>query len=351
LAESDAKAELALAAAERAGGETLIARTPATVRWLLCGRGRPVDAASPQAAYTVVLSASRRLVLFADIETSRVTAEERLHELGYEPVAYPWHAGPGLAELVEGTAVTDAEAEQFLAPHRRTLREEERERYGAGGRAVATAMTETVDRLAPGLSELDAAAELAARARVRGFIPPVVLVAGEARQPLHRHPLPTAAPLGRHALLAITAEREGLHISLTRLVSFGAPPAELERLTRLAAEVDAAMLAATRPGARLGEVLGTAARAYADRGFPEEWRRHHQGGLTGYRGREVFAVPDERTQVPESCAVAWNPSIAGGAKSEDTALITAAGFEIVTETPTLPRVDVDGVSRPAIAVR
>jgi hypothetical protein len=49
-----------------------------------------VDAASPQAAYTVVLSASRRLVLFADIETSRVTAEERLNELGYEPVAYPW---------------------------------------------------------------------------------------------------------------------------------------------------------------------------------------------------------------------------------------------------------------------
>jgi antitoxin VapB len=185
-------------------------------------------------------------------------------------------------------------------------------------------------------------------ARLQGFFPRVVLVAGDRRQKVHRHPLPTSALLGPHALLAITAEREGLHLSLTRLVSFGPPPEELARLVRLSAEVDAAMLGASRPGVALGEILTVADRAYAERGFPGEWRRHHQGGLTGYRGREVFATPSEATQIPESAAVAWNPSITGGAKSEDTALVSADAIEVVTRTPALPELELDGLRRPGI---
>jgi antitoxin VapB len=165
---------------------------------------------------------------------------------------------------------------------------------------------------------------------------------------VHRHPLPTQAPLGRHALLALTAERDGLHVSLTRIVSFGPPPDDLTRLVAAAAEVDAAMLRASRPGVTTGTVLEVAAAAYAERGFPEEWRRHHQGGITGYRGREVFAVPGEATELSEVCAVAWNPSITGGAKSEDTALVGPDGVEVVTRTPELPEIDVDGLARPAI---
>jgi antitoxin VapB len=175
-----------------------------------------------------------------------------------------------------------------------------------------------------------------------------VLVAGDGRQRVHRHPLPTEAALGRHALLAITAEREGLHVSLTRLVSFGTPPDELRSLVQATAEIDAAMLAASVPGAATGDVLGVAATAYEAHGFPDEWRYHHQGGLTGYRGREVFAVPGEPTPLPSSCAVAWNPSITGGAKSEDTALVSDDGVEIVTRTEDLGEIDTDGLPRPGI---
>lgn len=191
-----------------------------------------------------------------------------------------------------------------------------------------------------------AAAELASRVRARGFTVPVLLVAGEARQPVHRHPLPTDERLGRHALLAVTAERQGLHISLTRIVSFGPPPAKLRGLVEASAEVEAAMLAASRPGATTGEVLDVAAREYEAQGFPDEWRRHHQGGgITGYQGREVFAAPGEGTRLPDGCAVAWNPSITGGGKSEDTALVTAADVEVITRTPELGKLP---NGRPAI---
>jgi antitoxin VapB len=166
---------------------------------------------------------------------------------------------------------------------------------------------------------------------------------------VHRHPLPTRAPLGRFALLAVTAERDGLYVSLSRVVSFGRPPDELERVVRAAAEVDAAVLRASRPGATLGGLFGVLARAYEEQGFPEEWRRHHQGGLTGYRGREVFVVPGDATRLPDACAVAWNPSVTGGGKSEDTALVTSAGVEVVTRTPDLPELETAAaLRRPAI---
>jgi antitoxin VapB len=352
LAEADLKRELALEAAAHAGRDAVVATTPATVRWLLCGRGRPVSTSSPEAGYAVVLAGGRAYALFQDIEATRVAADERLDELGYEPVAYPWHEerDAAVAPLLTGSpALAGPELEAAIAPARRRLVEPEVERYRAAGADAAEAMVETLGRLAPGDSEQDAAAELAFCARRRGFTTPVVLVGGEERQPVHRHPLPTAAPLGRHALLALTAERQGLHVSLTRLVSFGAPPPELAGLVRAVAEVDAEVLAASRPGTRLGEAFAVLERAYADRGFPEEWRRHHQGGLTGYEGREVFAVPGEPTTVPDVAAVAWNPSLTGGAKSEDTALVTRDGVEVLTRTAGLPELDVDGLRRPGVA--
>ncbi len=332
-AEAEAKRALALAAA----GGRLVTTRPADVRWLLCGRGRPVDASSPSAGYTLVLEDGRARALYPDIEHPRVLAEERLDELGWELEPYAWHEGHGLEDTPS-----------VLGELRLELAEAERERYRRAGAEVADALRETLFALHPALTEHEAGAALAANARRRGFSTPVVLVAAADRQRVHRHPLPTYGELGRHALLALTAEREGLYVSMTRLVSFGPPPAELARLARACAEVDAAYLAASRPGASLGEAFEKGASAYAAHGFSGEWRGHHQGGLTGYRGREVFAVPGEPTRIPASAALAWNPSIAGGAKSEDTILVSPAGVEVVTRTPELGELETAGHPRPAI---
>jgi Xaa-Pro aminopeptidase len=350
--EAERKRSHVLAAAGAAGYPAVLATHAHTVRWLLCGRGQPVSASGADADYTVLLVDDRAYALFPDIESSRVEEEERLQELGYEAVPFPWHEGreKTVALLLDGqTALAGKNLEAAIAPSRRLLSHEERDRYRRAGADAGAAMVACLRGLRPEHSETDAAAELVREARRRGFFPPVVLVAGEKRQKRHRHPLPTPAKLGRHALLAVTAEREGLHVSLTRIVSFGTAPPELERVVGASAAVDAVMLAASQPGRTLGDVFAAAADAYAAAGFPDEWRRHHQGGLTGYQGREVFAVPDEPTVIPESCAVAWNPSVTGGGKSEDTALVTSDGLEVVTRTPDLPEAVVDGLPRPAIA--
>jgi len=309
---------------------------PADVRWLLCGRGRPVAAgASP---YAVRVTETEAHVLHQDIEASRVAADERWEELGYDTAPYPWHE----------SAPNGLPQPDFSAL-RRSLMPEEQERYRAAGRDAGRAFSESLGSLRPESRELDATAELARRLHARGFTTPVLLAGGAARAPLHRHPLATNEPVGRFALLAFTAERDGLHVSMTRVVSFGRAPAELRDAVSAAAEVDAAVLAASRPGVTLGELFDVVAAAYADLDLPGEWRLHHQGGLTGYAGREVFATPGDRTVLPSACAVAWNPSVTGGGKSEDTALVDREGVEVVTRTPMLPELTTAaGIARPAI---
>ena len=333
--EAARKRELALAAA----GGRLVTSRPWDVRWLLCGRGRPVDEAAPCSPYTVVLDGDSARVLYQDLERSRVEAEERWEELGYEAVPYPWFEAHGLEDTPP-----------VLDELRRELSDEELARYRSAGADAADVMRATLPALHAELTEREAAAELARQARLRDLLLPVVLVAGDERQRLHRHPLPTEEPLGRHALLAVTAQRDGLHVSLTRLVSFGPPPEELVRLVRACAEVDAAFLVASQPAATLGDVFAAGERAYADQGFDGEWRGHHQGGLTGYRGREVVATAEDPTAIPRAAAIAWNPSIGGGAKSEDTALVAErGGVEVITRTPDLGEVETSlDFRRPAI---
>jgi len=305
---------------------------PADVRWLLCGRGRPVSAGS--SPYAVEVTENRARVWYQDIERSRIEAEERWEELGYEPTPYPWF------EPLPARPTHPA-----LASCRRELGPEEVARYRASAAAAAQALVEVLGRLQPAQLELEVAGLLAGHLQALGFTTPVVLVGGAARMPVHRHPLPTSAPLGRFALLAFTAERHGLYTSMTRIVSFGAPPRDLELRVGAAAEVDAAVLAAARPGRTLGELFGVLADAYDAAGLPGEWRLHHQGGLTGYKGREAFATPTGEVVLPPTCAVAFNPSVTGGGKSEDTALVTEAGVEVLTRTPALPELQ---NGRPAI---
>jgi antitoxin VapB len=323
-----------LAALESAG--PFQTSDPADVRWLLCGRGRPVAAGT--SPYAVVVDRGRAQVLYQDIEASRIAADERWEELGYEPVPYPWYE-----------AAPNGLAQPDFSALRRSLAPEELERYRRAGREVAEAFVESLEHVRPEWRELDATAELAGRLHERGFTTPVLLAGGERRAPVHRHPLPTEERLGRFGLLAATAERGGLYVSMTRVVSFGPVPEELRERVWAAAQVDGAVLAASRPGATVGELFDVLARTYERLGLRGEWRLHHQGGLTGYAGREIFATPGGPTVLPAACAVAWNPSVTGGGKSEDTALATGEGVEVITRTPELPELCTSaGIPRAAV---
>jgi antitoxin VapB len=86
---------------------------------------------------------------------------------------------------------------------------------------------------------------------------------------------------------------------------------------------------ATLPGRTLAEAFADCRRFYAEEGFPDGWRDHHQGGTTGYASREVIATPEAHVEILAGQAFAWNPSLRG-AKAEETFVLTEAGPEILT---------------------
>lgn len=274
------------------------------------------------------------------LHTSRIEAERMIDEevSGVdEVISYPWHVVPGPGH--------PNDLEHDLTSLRLVLSPEEQERFRALGRDAARAVGEALRAARPEWTERKLAGAIAEEARSRGIQPVVLLVAGEERIFKYRHPLPKDRPLGRLAMAVICGRRDGLIANLTRLCSFGHP--QIDALYKQVLFVEEAALDATRPGATLDDVLSAIRGAYRRLGRPEAFEDHHQGGLAGYRPREVLAVPGEKTRLQAGMAVAWNPSLPG-AKVEDTFLITSEGLENLTSDPDWPSVEVEGHKRPDI---
>ena len=85
-------------------------------------------------------------------------------------------------------------------------------------------------------------------------------------------------------------------------------------------------------------MLATAQACYREQCFPDEWQHHHQGGLAGYEARELRALPGATQVLEAGQLLAWNPTIRG-AKSEETAVVTAAAPRILTRTDGWPLIE------------
>ena len=134
-------------------------------------------------------------------------------------------------------------------------------------------------------------------------------------------------------MLVVSAERGGLYANVTQIVDFEEPERELKRrqeacetiLGRLREE-------ATQPGRTLAEAFQDCQHFYEEAGFRDEWKLHHQGGMTGYASREIIATPQTHQQIQVGQAFAWNPSITG-VKAEETFVLTESGSEVITRLP------------------
>ena len=133
-------------------------------------------------------------------------------------------------------------------------------------------------------------------------------------------------------MLVVCAERGGLFVSLTRMIYFQEPDPQTASRQEACEEVLRRMREeATREGRTLAQAFEDCRRFYAEAGFPEGWRDHHQGGMTGYASREVIATPATQQEIREGQAFAWNPSLEG-AKAEETFVLGPDGSEILTRS-------------------
>lgn len=349
------------------GLDALLLTQEGSVAWVTGGAATRVSmSGGSDALASVLVMKDGTVYVFTDaIEAPRIAAEE-LPEQGVHMKVYPWEQGRAgdraamIQEIVGAGAIgADAPVEGIesvrvlhdaVARLRSSLLPIEVERYRWLGQTTAHLLEAAARAVQPGMTELQVAASYVGPLMAYGIQVPVALVAADERLHRFRHPLPTESAVRQHVLLVAGGYRWGLHASVSRAVSFGRLTDDLRQRQQGCALVDLAFINATKPGATAGDVFAAGAKAYADAGFPGEWRLHHQGGAAGYAGREWVIVPGGTETVQEMQAFAYNPSITG-TKSEDTFVLRPDGtpdFLTVTgQWPAVPGTEAS-IPRPAI---
>ena len=325
-AEVQARLEVVRELLVRHGAQRTVLRTRRNFAWLTVGGDGHVVMSTEDAVAPIAIDARTARVLAPLNEADRL-ADEELVGLPFEIERRPWEAATVVDHEDDGRTLDDDGVEGELSPVRASLGALEQERMAWLGQRVTGVLDTVATDLEPGVTEREASAEIGRGLAADGIRAAVLLVAADDRIARYRHPLPTIAPIRRRVMLVAVAERWGLHVALTRLRELERPSADLERRRSATQEVLAAMLTASVPGGTLGSVLEAAQHAYAEAGFPDEWRLHHQGGLLGYRPRERLATPGDPTVLVPAMAVAWNPSITG-AKLESSHLLTDSSGQL-----------------------
>lgn len=332
--------------------------------WATCGADSSVIFSTETGIADIFISQKKAILLTSEIETSRLKEEEVPG--GFEIRSFPWSEGDALEQEVERLRrefprlASDRPSSRQLGlssawtAAKSDLSSKEIERYRALGREAAEAATDVLHAVTPETTEWELAGKTASALWARGIHPLLTLVGGEARSVAYRHPVAKHVAIGDHAMLVVCGRRDGLYANFTRHVYFRGLTPEEARKNQLLAEIESEAFSATRELATLPETYDRIRKKYETLGFAEEIKFHHQGGPTGYLSRETMARP-EVVNFPSPGrprAFAWNPSLSGGLKLEDTVLLNSAGeIEVLTFDEKWPSQKFDGLFRPDALIR
>ena len=366
---SESRRQVALAriraVAARAGVAGVVLTRPGPVAWASGGMNPPVDRTAALDTVWLAVGPERTTVITTEVERPRIVAELAPPEI--DVVAVPWWDADAFA--VAACEVLDAPTEELgsdghpafgrdldheLAVVRVPLSEPERAELRLLGEVAAGAVEDALRRWEPGEPDHAIAARIAEAVERGGADAPCLLVGGDERLARFRHPVACGDRPRSTVMAVLVARSGGLHVALTRHVA-AREDAALEAGIAVCRAIHRTVLAAAGPGATYGAVMTTLDAAYATARSPGGWHAHYQGGPIGYGQREFEIAPaqssspwwDER--IEPGVALAFNPSLPGGAKDEDTFLVGAdGGLELVTTTGDWPAADDDLPPRPAM---
>ena len=335
---------------ETEGLSGMLLTTRRNFAWMTGGGSNHVRLASELGvASLLILKNGSRFIIAGNNEMPRMQDEE-VRDMGFESVEFEWSDPGRKVQLIGEIAAGGILGSDSLFPNakltedsfsrlRYPLTAGEISRYREVGAACARAVEEVCRNLEPGCIELEIEARVSEALIRRGLRPTVLLVGVDQRVRKYRHPVPMEKRLERYAMIAVNAQRWGLVASLTRAVHFGPPADDLETRHRAVCEVHARFRADTKQGAQASEIFTNMKDWYAQAGYPEQWRFHHQGGAIGYREREWVLTPELNETIHDRQAFAWNPTIEG-TKAEETLLVLDGSTESLTSTGKWPTLEV-----------
>jgi Xaa-Pro dipeptidase len=347
---------------------------PGAVAWASGGMNPPVDRTAATDVVWLCVGPDRAIIVTTEIEAPRILAEMDPAAYGIDVVGVPWWDGG--AAVTASKRALGAAAGSTRGAHglgsdghpgfevdltgaitaaRLALCPAERDELQALGCDAAEAVQDALRAWTPGESDRQIQGRIAGIIEAKGADCPVLLVGADERLGRFRHPLAIGAPAHRVVMAVLVARRSGMHVALTRYATAGALDPQLADGLSRTRRIHRKVLAACVPGATYGSVLDVLDKAYVDEGHPGAWQQHYQGGPIGYAQREFEIAPVQHDSpwwnhpVASGTAVAWNPSLPGGSKDEDTYLVGPDGAtQAVTVAIDWPTADDQSPERPGV---
>ncbi len=309
----------------------------ANFSWFTAGtESRTVLSPADQPA-VFLQNGSYRWALCSNVDTQRLFDED-LDGLGFQVKEWPCHQGRDrlLAELCKDrrllcdtTFGECKDVSEQLQAIRRVLSPWDQARLREAGKLLVHAVEATGRGFQPGESELEIAGQLGHRLIHRGLQPVAIQVAADNRMRTYRRLGATPLAVQRNCVIHATARRSGLHVTTSRVISFGAPDEDLRREMDVACRWTGAQIVSSFAGRPIGDAISVAMPFLVQNGFEHEWRLAPLGWVTGYKAQENLLVPDEKAALEAGWAVVWQGSV-GAACCADTILLTNEGPQPVT---------------------
>ncbi|HOO32812.1 MAG TPA: aminopeptidase P family N-terminal domain-containing protein [Thermotogota bacterium] len=324
---------------KKSGNEGILLSREENIAYLTFGARNHITFNTTEGVSSILITDEKTYLITNNIEMHRLFAEEipeEIHDL-FTKIEFNWWESEyekvsglvNIRNLLSDTGrykTNDISAD--INAQRYILSRYEYDSLRALGKVIDEVFYERMPQLTPQMTEIEVQGLFFYEFLKRGFEPILVLVFGSESAQTYRHNLPRNVELKKSCFVSFCIRHRGLVISSTRSVQFEKNDRLIEQHLKNC-RIDAKLIAASRPGVMMNRLFSVMAEAYAAEGFEDEWRLHHQGGLAGYKSRELVCNPSLKYTIQTGNCVAWNPTLTG-TKSEDTAIIHADTNEIVS---------------------
>jgi antitoxin VapB len=326
------------------------------VNWRTGGLSDPIDVTSSSDPVWVIDCNAGSALITNEIEAPRLEHDFRVSALGWDVLTVPWfddearltraseYANAAPLALLSDAAGIGHNVKDILTRARLVLSEAEREDLRDLGTLTGAALGAGMDAWRPDITtDFEVASAISGTLESEGARAVCLIVGGDDRLRAFRHPLAVGDVVKDALMAVVVAKRAGMHVAATRLCTRSADD-EIVTLMKSLGSINDAVLEASLPGGTWGDTMIALALAYDDAGYHDAWREHFQGGPIGFEQREFELAPTQidspfwAVERRAGTAVAWNPSLRGGAKIEETYFI-GESLELLTATPSWPLVE------------
>ena len=163
------------------------------------------------------------------------------------------------------------------------LTENEIKKYESYGKLCDNMLYDITNKIQPGMTEHEIEAIILHDYTVANMPIKVLLVSSDERIDRYRHPLASDKRVEKRVFLHPAAEKNGLHLNITRSIYYGKIPQRLLDKQNVLNLCEAQAMAMCKTGINMGEILEERKRILKDYGYEGEWKFHYPGAVSGYR--------------------------------------------------------------------